>query len=59
AKELRYRGSMYSIVILAVGMMVRLILSWMITKPLAGLTATTKKFADGDYTSRSDVMTKD
>lgn len=42
SKELRYRCSMYYIVILAVGMMVILILSWMITKPLAGLTATTK-----------------
>ena len=59
SKELRYRCSMYYIVILAVGMMVILILSWMITKPLAGLTATTKKFADGDYTARSDVKTKD
>ena len=45
SKELRYRCSMYYIVIFAVGMMVILILSWMITKPLAGLTATTKKFA--------------
>lgn len=59
SKELRYRCSVYYIVILAVGMMVILILSWMITKPLAGLTATTKKFADGDYTARSDVKTKD
>ena len=33
SKELRYRCSMYYIVILAVGMMVILILSWMITKP--------------------------
>lgn len=59
SKELRYRCSMYYIVILAVGMMVILILSFMITKPLAGLTATTQKFADGDYTARSDVKTKD
>lgn len=59
SKELRYRCSMYYIVIFAVGMMVILILSWMITKPLAGLTAITKKFADGDYTARSDVKTKD
>lgn len=59
SKALRYRCSMYYIVIFAVGMMVILILSWMITKPLAGLTATTKKFADGDYTARSDVKTKD
>ena len=59
SKELRYRCSMYYIVIFAVGMMVILILSWMITKPLAGLTATTKKFADSDYTARSDVKTKD
>lgn len=59
SKELRYRCSVYYIVILAVGMMVILILSWMITKPLAGLTATTKKFADGDYTARSDVKTRD
>ena len=59
SKELRYRCSMYYIVIFAVGMMVIFILSWMITKPFAGLTATTKKFADGDYTARSDVKTKD
>ena len=59
SKELRYRCSMYYIVILAVGMLVILILSFMITKPLAGLTATTQKFADGDYTARSDVKTKD
>ncbi|WP_455719679.1 ATP-binding protein [Agathobacter sp.] len=59
AKELQRRCGIYYVVILGVGMTVILVLSWMITKPLASLTATTGKFARGDYKARSDVKTQD
>ncbi len=59
SKELRYRCSVYYIVILAVGMMVILILSWMITKPLAGINSHHQKIMQMViYTARSDVKTK-
>ena len=59
SKELQRRCGIYYVVILGVGMAVILVLSWMITKPLARLTATTGKFAKGDYKARSDVKTQD
>ena len=59
SKELQRRCGIYYVVILGVGMAVILVLSWMITKPLARLTATTGKFAEGDYKARSDVKTQD
>lgn len=59
SKELQHRCGIYYVVILGVGMAVILVLSWMITKPLARLTATTGKFAEGDYKARSDVKTQD
>ena len=59
SKELQRRCGIYYVVILGVGMAVIPVLSWMITKPLARLTATTGKFAEGDYKARSDVKTQD
>lgn len=59
SKELQRRCGIYYVVILGVGMAVILVLSWMITKPLARLTATTGKFAEGDYKARSNVKTQD
>ena len=51
---------MYYIVIFAVGMMVILILSWMITNASCRINSHHQKIlADGDYTARSDVKTKD